>query len=230
MGTRLSGLTKSIPKPLVKIKNKPIVCHIMDIFISQGFNDFILATGHKSNLIKKFFSTNKYYKKFKISCKYTGKGTMTGGRVLKLEKYLKDEKHFFLTYGDGLCNINLRKLLNFHKRKNKILTVTGVRPPARFGYLKTNKQNIVTDFSEKKRNNEGWINGGFFVATPKIFSFIENSKTSFEREPLEKLSKISELSCYKHNDFWQCMDTPRDKEFLEDLCKFNNLRWLELRK
>ena len=228
-GTRLAEFTKTIPKPMVLVKNKPIIHHIIDIYSNFGFKNFIIATGYKGNLIKEYFNKNKISKKLNIKTIYTGLNTMTGGRILKLKSHLKENK-FLLTYGDGIANINLNKLIKFSTKHDKILTVTAVRPPARFGYLRVNKKNEVIDFNEKKQTNEGWINGGFFICKKEIFNFINNSSTFFEREPMTNLSKVKQLVAYKHNGFWQCMDTIRDHEYLNSITSKNKTYpWNEFR-
>ena len=206
LGTRLSEYTKSIPKPMVKIAGLPILVHIMNHYSKFGFNDFYIALGYKGNIIRKYFK--KKIPNWKINLIHTGKNTMTGGRLKRLEKYLKGND-FFLTYGDGISNIDLKKLLKFHKKNKKMVTVTAVRPPARFGALKL-KGNHVTYFKEKSTMDEGWINGGFFVMSDKFLKFIKNDSTLLEREPLEKATKLKELSAYRHNGFWQCIDNMRD--------------------
>jgi glucose-1-phosphate cytidylyltransferase len=205
-GTRLSEYTKSIPKPMIKIGGLPILVRIMKHYAKFGFNEFYIALGYKGNVIKNYFKKNKF--NWKINLIRTGKNTMTGGRLKRLKKYLNGES-FFLTYGDGLSDINIIKLLKFHKKNKKLVTVTAVRPPARFGALKL-KGNFVSYFKEKSRMDEGWINGGFFVVNFNFLNFIKNDKTYLEREPLEKISKLNELSAYRHNGFWQCIDNMRD--------------------
>ncbi len=217
-GTRLSEYTKTIPKPMVRLRNKPILIHIMKHYANQGFKDFIIALGYKGEIIKKYFQKNNFNSLgWKISLIDTGKNTMTGGRLKRLKKFLKKET-FMLTYGDGLSNINLKKLLKFHKSKKKIITVSAVRPPARFGALRL-KGNLVSYFKEKSQMDEGWINGGFFVVEPKFLNFIKKDSTFLEREPLEKATKLRQLVAYKHYSFWQCMDTIKDKEKLELVLK-----------
>ena len=211
LGTRISEYTKTIPKPMIRIKNKPIIHHIMDHYASYGHNEFYIALGYKGNVIKKYFES-KNLSKWKINLIETGKNTMTGGRLKKMEKIIKET--FMLTYGDGLSDVNLTKLINFHKKNKKIATLTAVRPPARFGAVKLTG-NKVSYFKEKSKLDEGWINGGFFVMEPKIFKYIKNSKTFLEKEPLVNISKKKELNAFKHQGFWQCMDTIRDKELLE---------------
>ena len=215
-GTRIVEYTKKIPKPMIKINGTPLLSHIMRIFSSQGFNDFIIAAGYKKNIIQKYYSKSKEFKSVKIVD--TGKETMTGGRILKLKPYLKKNENFFVTYGDGLSNINLKKLLNFHLRNKKIATVTAVRPPVRFGELLIKKDKVLR-FKEKPDIKSSWINGGFFVLNYEVFKFIKNSKTSFEKEPLEKLAKSKNLTAYKHKNFWKCMDNIADKNYLEKYLK-----------
>ena len=215
-GTRIVEYTKKIPKPMIKINGTPLLSHIMRIFSSQGFNDFIIAAGYKKNIIQKYYSKSREFKSVKIVD--TGKETMTGGRILKLKPHFKKNENFFVTYGDGLSNINLKKLLNFHLRKKKIATVTAVRPPVRFGELLIKKDKVLR-FKEKPDIKSSWINGGFFVLNYEVFKFIKNSKTSFEKEPLEKLAKSKNLTAYKHKNFWKCMDNIADKNYLEKYLK-----------
>jgi glucose-1-phosphate cytidylyltransferase len=205
-GTRISEYTRFIPKPMIRIKGLPILVHIMKHYSKFGFNEFIIAVGYKGNIVKNYFKNKKFH--WKVNIVDTGKNTMTGGRLKRLTKYL-NEKSFFLTYGDGLSDVNIVKLLKFHKKNKKLITVTAVRPPARFGAIKL-KGNLASYFKEKSRMDEGWINGGFFVVSKKFLSFIRNDKTYLEREPLEKASKLKELSAYRHNGFWQCIDSMRD--------------------
>ena len=211
LGTRLSEYTKKIPKPMVKINSTPIIVHIMKHYSKYGFKNFYIAAGYKQKIIKNYFKNEKFDWKIKIVD--TGQKTMTGGRLKRLEKYLKNET-FLLTYGDGLSNVNIKKLIRFHNNNKAFATLTAVRPPARFGAIKI-KGKKVTYFKEKSRLNEGWINGGFFVMEPKIFDFIKSDETFLEKEPLSKLGNKNKLNAFKHNGFWQCMDTVRDKEILE---------------
>ncbi|MDC3082585.1 sugar phosphate nucleotidyltransferase [Candidatus Pelagibacter sp.] len=213
MGTRMSELTKTIPKPMVKVKKKPILIHIMEHYSNMGFNEFFIALGYKGHVIRKFFKGKNF--NWKVHLIDTGKNTMTGGRVKRLKKYLKNER-FFLTYGDGISDVNIKKLLKFHKKHKKSVTLTAVRPPARFGSIKLN-HNKVKIFKEKSKLDEGWINGGFFVFEPDIFKYIRNDQTYLEREPLEIFSKKSQLMAFKHHGFWQCMDTKRDKQLIEKI-------------
>ena len=246
-GTRLGKETQLKPKPMVEIGGKPILWHIMKIFEKHGIHDFYLALGYKANIIKDYFlkynslnndfSVNLKREKIEfnesieenwiINLKDTGLNTMTGGRLLRLRESLKSEETFMLTYGDGVSNIDLTKLLQFHKSHGKIATVTAVRPPVRFGELIINSNNKVEEFAEKPQAGKGWINGGFFVFNKEIFNYIKGDSIMLEREPLEKLSKTGELMAYKHHDFWQCMDTVREKEILEKLWSSNNASWLK---
>ena len=215
LGTRLSEYTKTIPKPMISIKGKPMIYHIMKHYSKYGFDNFYIALGYKGDVIKRFFKKNSFG--WNINLIETGKKTMTGGRLKRLEKYLKGEK-FFLTYGDGLSNVNLKKLLKFHKKNKKIVTVTAVRPPARFGALKL-KGNKVSYFKEKSRLDEGWINGGFFVMEPNFLKLIKNDRTYLEKQPLEKVTKDKQLVAYKHKRFWQCIDTKRDLDKVRQIFK-----------
>ena len=215
LGTRISEYTRNIPKPMIKIKGQPILLRIMKHYYKFGFNDFYIASGYKGKIIKNYFKNKKF--NFKVNIIDTGLRTMTGGRVLRLKKILKSET-FLLTYGDGLSDVNIKKLIRFHKKSKNYVTLTAVRPPARFGAIKLHG-NRVKVFKEKSRLDEGWINGGFFVMSPKIFKFIKNDKSYLERQPLENLSKKNKLGAYKHFGFWQCMDTLRDKEILEKKIK-----------
>ena len=212
-GTRLSEYTHSIPKPMITIKGKPILYHIMRHYSNYGFNNFYIALGYKRQIIKNFFKKNSFG--WNIKMVETGKKTMTGGRLKRLKKYLKNEK-FLLTYGDGLSNVNIKKLVKFHEKKNKLVTLTAVRPPARFGAIKL-KGDYVTYFKEKSKLDEGWINGGFFVIEPKFIDLIKNDKTFLEREPLEKAFLKKQLVAYKHKSFWQCVDTKRDLDLLRKI-------------
>ena len=210
-GTRLSKYTNKIPKPMIKINKLPILVHIMKHYYSYGFENFYIAAGYKSHVIKEYFQKNKF--KWKVKIIDTGLKTMTGGRLKRLKPYLKNEK-FLMTYGDGLSNVNIKKLIEFHKKNRKIMTLTAVRPPARFGAIKISN-NFVNYFKEKSQIDEGWINGGFFVIEQKIFKFIKNDETVFEKEPIEKLTKKKQLIAFKHKNFWQCLDTKRDIDLLK---------------
>jgi glucose-1-phosphate cytidylyltransferase len=244
-GTRLSEETILKPKPMVEIGSKPILWHIMKIYEKYNFKDFVLALGYKGEYIKDYFLNyharnsnlrvnllsgdvsflNQSSEDWSVSCIDTGSLSMTGGRLLNLKSHLEYEDCFCLTYGDGLANINVKDLVKFHKSHGKIATVTVVRPPVRFGELKIMNKKVI-DFQEKPQAGEGWINGGYFVFSPRIFSYITNNETMLEREPLENLVNDGELMSYEHNGFWQCMDTMRDKQTLEDHWKSGNPPWM----
>ena len=217
-GTRLQELTKTIPKPMVVVGGKPLIVHIMQHYSNYGFKDFYIALGYKGKIIKNYFK-NKKFKNWNINLIYTGKNTMTGGRLKRLKKFLGKET-FLMTYGDGVSNVDIKKLVKFHKKNKKIATLTAVRPPARFGAIKIGN-NKVKYFKEKSKLDEGWINGGFFVLEKKFLNYIKGDNTFLEREPLEKVCKKNQLLAFKHDGFWQCMDTLRDKKFLDDILKKN---------
>jgi glucose-1-phosphate cytidylyltransferase len=206
LGSRISEYTKNIPKPMIKVGKYPLIVHIMKHFLKYGYDEFYIALGYKGNVIQEYFKKNPL--KCKINLINTGKKTMTGGRLKRLKKYLGNED-FFLTYGDGVSNVNLDKLVRFHYNNKKLVTLTAVRPPARFGALKLNGQ-YVSYFKEKSKMDEGWVNGGFFVMSPNFLNFIKDDSTFLERDPLEKITKLKQLLAYKHHGFWQCVDTVRD--------------------
>ena len=221
-GTRISEYTKSIPKPMIKIGSKPILEHIINYYTKYGFKDFIIAGGYKCSIIKKYFK--KKNNLIRIRVINTGVLSLTGKRLIKLKKELKST--FMLTYGDGLSNVNLSKLLKFHKKNKKKITMTAVHPPARFGELEIDK-NIVKRFEEKPQLQRGWINGGFFVVEPEFLSFIGNKNVMLERSPMSKAVKTKNLSAFKHTGFWFCMDTLRDKKVLEEMIKNKKSPWLK---
>ncbi len=212
-GSRISEYTKLIPKPMIKINKKPIISHIIDIYKKYNVSEFLIATGYKGKIIENYFKNSK----INIKCIYTGKNVMTGGRLKRVKKYVNDT--FMLTYGDGLANINISKLLKFHKRKKRICTVTAVRPPARFGEILFGNNSLVNKFKEKPQTNNSWINGGYFVMEKEIFKYLKSDKTILEQEPLEILAKKKKLVAYKHYDFWHCVDTVRDKKAIEEIIK-----------
>lgn len=218
LGTRLAEYTKSIPKPMVKVGGLPIIHHIILHYKKFGLRSFIIASGYKSTIIKKYFKKN--LKDLDIKVINTGLKTMTGGRIKRLKKYVNNDT-FLLTYGDGISNVNISELIKFHKKNKKLATLTAVRPPARFGAIKISK-NFVKVFKEKSKIDEGWINGGFFCLESKIMKLIKNDMTFFEKEPLELLSKKKQLMAFKHEGFWQCMDTKRDKVIIEKILKKRN--------
>ncbi len=223
LGSRLSEETIIKPKPMIKIGGLPIIMHIMNIYSKYGFNHFILAMGYKKKIIIDYFKKKKL--NWKIDLVDTGKNTLTSNRLLKLKKYLANDKSFFLTYGDGVSNINIKTLLRFHNNHKKIATLTAVRPPARFGQLKINKKNTILDFSEKNQIDVGWINGGFFVFNNEIFKYLPKHKSMLERYTMNKLTKENQLKAYKHRGFWQCMDTMRDKKLLNKIWKLKKKKW-----
>ena len=206
---------------MINIDGKPMLLYIMKLYAKHGFKNFYIALGYRGKIIKKFF--NKKFFDWNINLIETGKNTMTGGRLKRLKKYIGNET-FMMTYGDGLSNVNLNKLLKFHKKNKKLVTLTAVRPPARFGALRLKGHN-VNYFKEKSQLDEGWINGGFFVMEPKFLKFIKNDDTYLEREPLEQMTKKRQLMAFKHKGFWQCMDTKRDKDKLDKILKSKNLNF-----
>ncbi|SNZ06196.1 glucose-1-phosphate cytidylyltransferase [Persephonella hydrogeniphila] len=242
-GTRLSEETDIKPKPMVEIGGKPILWHIMKIYSAYGFNDFIICLGYKGYVIKEYFANyflhmsdvtidlknnqmeihNVKTEPWKVTLIDTGLNTMTGGRIKRIQPYIENET-FMLTYGDGVGNINIRELLEFHKKHGKYATLTAVQPSGRFGALDLN-DNEVKAFKEKPKGDGAWINGGFFVLEPKIFDYIEGDETVWERDPLENLAKDGQLMAYKHTGFWKPMDTLRDKRELETLWQSGNPPW-----
>ena len=220
-GSRLAEHTSAIPKPMVKILGVPIIVRIINFYKKFGFKEFIIASGYKSQIIKKYFENNM--KELNINVVFTGKNSMTGGRIKRLEKLLNKER-FLLTYGDGLCNVNIKKLINFHIVNKNHVTLTAVRPPARFGGIKISGSKVKY-FKEKSSLDEGWINGGFFVFNKKIFEFLNRKDEMLERKPMEKLYKKKELMAFKHHGFWQCMDTKRDKDKLHNLLKSKKIKF-----
>ena len=244
MGTRLAEETTVRPKPMVHVGNKPILLHIMNWYSKFNYRDFVLALGYKGVDIKEYFlnyySLNNDFSvdlsdgkvsnltsrplPWKVELIDTGDVTLTGGRLLRLKEFLKNEETFMLTYGDGVANVDIKKLLEFHKKSGKIATVTAVHPVARFGELQFDGDK-VRDFAEKPQTSAGWINGGFFIFESKIFDYLEDDHTILERVPLEKLAKEGELVAYKHDGFWQCMDTVRDRDLLNELWKNGEAPW-----
>ena len=243
-GTRLAEETTRIPKPMVEIGEHPIIWHIMNWYSKYGYNDFVIALGYKSTVIKNYFlnyyslnsdfeidiSTgevkyiNKKGKEWKVTLIDTGLNTMTGGRIKRLKQVIGNES-FMVTYGDGLSNINIDELINFHKKSGKTATLSAVFPTARFGELHIDETNIVKAFKEKPQLESGRINGGFFVFEPKIFDYIDDDKTILEREPMENLVLENELAAFKHNGFWQSMDTVRERQILEELWNSGKALW-----
>ena len=243
LGTRISEETLVKPKPLIDIGGMPILWHIMKTYSHYGINDFIICCGYKGYMIKEYFANyslhmsdvtfdlqkneinvhHKTVEPWKVTLVDTGLGTMTGGRLKKIKNYLDDET-FCFTYGDGLSDIKINELINFHKNQKTLATVTAVRPPARFGSMKIEK-NIVTKFQEKPFGDGNWINGGFFVLEPKVIDYIFDDNTSWELEPLEKLSQENQLSAFKHNGFWQPIDTLMERNQLEEMWNNDKAYW-----
>lgn len=227
LGTRLSEYTKKIPKPMVEIGGIPIIRHIINLFINAGFSDFIIAGGYKYEVIKKYFQKNKIHNSI-IRVVNTGKNSLTAKRLYNLKKFVNNQR-FLLTYGDGLCDVPIQELVKFHIRNKKILTITAVHPPARFGELII-KGNKLENFQEKPQLQKGWINGGFFVVEPEFYKYISKKNQMLEREPISKIIKSSMASAYKHSGFWYCMDNIRDKEILESMYKKKTKIWEQLKQ
>lgn len=244
LGTRLSEETELKPKPMVEIGGRPILWHILKYFAHFGCKESILALGYKGDAIKRFFleyyhldsnltvnlnrgHINAYDREredWVVHMVDTGIQTQTGGRIKRCTPWLDPDAPFMLTYGDGVSNVNLTRLLEFHRAHGKLATVTAVRPPARFGGL-VFENDLITEFTEKPQIGEGWINGGFFVLEPQVLDYIEGDHTTFEREPLERLARDRQLVAYRHTDFWQCMDTLRDTRLLESLWQSGAAPW-----
>lgn len=244
-GTRLSEETVLKPKPMVTIGGMPILWHIMKIYSGHGINDFIVCLGYKGYCIKEFFANyfihmsdvtfdfekNKVSvhqsncEPWKVTLVDTGLNTMTAGRIKRINPYVKKEPYFHLTYGDGVCDVDIQALTAFHKEHGKLATVTGIQPSGRFGALHFGKDGAVERFDEKPAGDGGFINGGFFVLSPGIFDYIKDDDTVWEQEPLEKLAKDGNLMAYKHHGFWKAMDTMRDKKTLEDLWATGSPPW-----
>lgn len=243
LGTRLAEETGSVPKPMVEIGGKPILWHIMNIFAAGGIDQFCIACGYKSEVIKEYFHNfdiyhsdlqidmrngkikhiNKKSPNWIVDLIDTGASTMTGGRIKRLKSFVGNET-FMMTYGDGVADVDVSKIVEFHKAHGKLATITAVRPPARFGGLEFDGDQIIS-FREKPQVGEGWINGGFMVLEPEVFDYIEGDETVFEASPLENLSKDGQLMAYKHEGFWQPMDTLREKQLIENLWKSGNAPW-----
>lgn len=245
-GTRLSEETTHIPKPMVEIGEKPILWHIMKIYSNYGYNDFVIMLGYKGYVIKEYFANlflhqsdvsidlkknkieilNSNSEPWRVKLIDTGLNVMTGARVKRIEKYI-DEDQFMLTYGDGVCDVDINKLVNFHNKEKRIGTLTAVQPEGRFGALKV-ENNAIKSFSEKPKGDQMWINGGFFVLNKDVFDYIDDSPQNvWETDVLEKLSQDKQLSAYKHDGFWQCMDTLREKNYLNKLLQNNNAPWIK---
>ncbi|MBP2630517.1 MAG: glucose-phosphate cytidylyltransferase [Firmicutes bacterium] len=245
LGTRISEESHLKPKPMIEIGGNPILWHIMKIYSHYGFNDFIICLGYKGYVIKEFFADyflhtsditfdfrdnnkmivhNNVAEPWKVTLVDTGQNTATGGRIKRVRDYIGNEP-FMLTYGDGVSNVNITQLLEYHQTHKPIATMTAIQPGGRFGVLDINKNNSVNKFVEKAKEDGGWINSGFMVLDPKIFDYIDGDNTIFEKEPLEKLASEGKLQAFKHSGFWQCMDTQRDKNLLESLWQENKSPW-----
>jgi len=220
LGSRISEETKLKPKPMVEIGGKPIIWHIMKIYSFYGINDFIICCGYKGEKIKKYFAENN--ENWNISCVDTGLETMTGGRLKRVQNLIDDT--FCLTYGDTVNNVNIEELIRFHKKENRLATVTSCIPPQKYGVLEI-KENKVISFKEKSPMEEVWVNGGFFVLEPQIFEYLENDSTIWEKEPMEGLVKNNQLSAYKHRGFYQHMDTVKEKNLLNKLWQEDKAKW-----
>lgn len=245
-GTRISEESVIKPKPMVEIGGKPILWHIMKCYSYYGFNEFVICAGYKQNIIKEYFANYYLYHSdvtfdfsegnsmtihnnisdpWKVTIVDTGLNTLTGGRIKKIQPYIGNEE-FMLTYGDGVCDINLDKLLEFHRKSGKEITLTAIQPGNRFGTIDISTNGQVQRFAEKTKEDGGWINGGFMVVSPKIFDYIEGDETVLEKEPLESFVKKNQMNAYQYDGFWQCMDTLRDKNSLEELIQQGKASWM----
>lgn len=245
LGTRLSEETSLKPKPMVEIGGRPILWHIMKLYSHYGVNDFVICLGYKGHLIKEYFLNyhlhmcdmtigikentfkyhNNYAEPWNVTLVDTGQTTMTGGRLKKIAPYIKEEDSFCLTYGDGVADVNIAAAVDFHNKHGKLATLTAVQPPERFGILDFEGDETVRSFKEKVQHKNVFVNGGFFVLSPKVLDYIDDETTSWEKEPLETLASEGELKAYKHHGYWQCMDTLRDRTNLESLWKANKAPW-----
>jgi len=246
LGSRLSEETSLKPKPMVEIGGKPILWHIMKIYSHYGFNDFVILCGYKGYIIKEYFANyyrhmadmtvnmidnsieyhNNNSEPWKVTLIDTGTESMTGERIKRVNKYVGNSP-FMLTYGDGVADVDINILLDFHRSNGKYVTITSIQPEGRFGSLEINSSNMVKTFQEKPKGDKSWINGGFFVCQPEVFNYIGNDNVIFEREPLEKLAADGQLCTYKHHGFWKPMDTLRDKTHLEDMIERNKAPWIK---
>ncbi len=244
-GTRISEESQFKPKPMIEIGSMPILWHIMKLYSHYGVNEFIICAGYKQHVIKEWFADyflhtsdvtfdftqddkiiihNKRTEQWKVTVVDTGLHTMTGGRLKRVRNFIGDEP-FFMTYGDGVSDVDIAKLYEFHKSHGKLATMSAIKPESRFGVLDLNENNEVDAFREKSAVDSGYINAGFMVLDPKVLDYVADDTIMFEREPMEKLASDGELMCYKHHGFWQCMDTLRDKEKLEKMWAKNNAPW-----
>lgn len=245
LGTRISEETALKPKPMIEIGGKPILWHIMKMYSAHGINDFIICCGYKGYVIKEYFANyflhmsdvtfdmhnnqmevhQKYAEPWKVTLIDTGEETMTGGRLKRVRKYLEGEDAFCLTYGDGVSDVNITKLIKFHHDHGLQATLTATLPPGRFGALDIHSDQRITSFKEKPKGDGAMINGGFFVLSPKVIDLVQNDSTVWEKEPLETLAQSNQLKAFSHEGFWQCMDTLRDKNYLEDLWTSDTAPW-----
>lgn len=243
-GTRITEESQNKPKPMVEIGGKPILWHIMKLYYSYGFDEFVICGGYKQHVIKEWFANyfihnsditfdftssnkiiihNQYSENWKVTVVDTGLNTMTGGRIKRVKDYIGDET-FLLTYGDGVSNVNIKEAFDFHKKHGKLATMTAVQPESRFGVLDIQDDKVMR-FREKKQSDAGWINGGFMILEPEVIDYVKDDTIMFEKEPMEALAKDGQLMCYKHYGFWQCMDTLRDKIKLENLWNKGQAPW-----
>jgi glucose-1-phosphate cytidylyltransferase len=245
LGTRISEETHIKPKPMIEIGGKPILWHILKMYSAHGINDFIICCGYKGYVIKEYFanyflhmsdvtfdlSKNEMQvhqhkaEPWRVTLVDTGDDSMTGGRLKRVESFIKDEEDFCFTYGDGVSDINLTELIAFHRANGKLATLTAAYPPGRFGALDIAADNTVSSFKEKPKGDGGMINGGFFVLSPKVISLIDDDATIWERKPLEKLAEQGQLTAYQHHGFWQPMDTLRDRIYLEEVWQKGTAPW-----
>ena len=244
LGTRMTEETHMKPKPMIEIGGRPILWHIMKIYAAHGVNDFIICLGYKGYMIKEYFANYSLHmsdvtfdfrdnkmevheqktEPWSVTLVDTGEYTMTGGRLKRVSKYLVDNEDFCFTYGDGVGDINITELIQFHRKQNTLATCTATQPPGRFGTLDMDQSKIVS-FNEKPLGDGAWINGGFFVLSPKVFDYIDDDDTTWEKEPIEKIAKEGKLSAFKHKGFWKPMDTLRDKNQLDELWNSGNAPW-----
>ena len=244
LGTRISEETVYKPKPMVLIGDKPILWHIMKIYSAHGFNDFVICCGYKGHVIKEYFANYLLHnsdftintqtnvlkihsspsENWNVTLVNTGEITMTGGRIKRIKDYVNNQP-FFLTYGDGVGDVNIKELLDNHIKSGKIATLTATKPFGRFGVIDIEENGTISSFKEKDKEDVSWINGGFFVLEPSIFDYIEGDETVFEKKPLEKLTNESQLNAYKHNGFWRAMDSLNDKNVLEEYWNSTNAPW-----
>lgn len=242
-GTRISEESHLRPKPMIEIGEQPILWHIMKLYSAYGYNDFVICLGYKAYMIKEYFSDyflhtsdvtfdlannkmtvhNNFSEPWKVTLVDTGLNTMTGGRLKRVQSYVGNEP-FHFTYGDGVADVNINELVEFHQRHGKMATMTAIQPDGRFGVLDIDNDKILA-FREKSKSDSGWINGGFMVLQPDVFDYIAGDSTVFEKQPLEELAALGQLMSYRHEGFWQCMDTQRDKQRLEELWSKNEAPW-----